>query len=163
MPSLFRVHDMVHDRATGFTAYDYRIMYWKTYMPPRHLLAVPQSGTACHAFAIAIQSDLLSVTDYASKAAQVLDFSGAPVDRVIQGLQQPPPTTKPMVILLVAPFHSMNDFGRPVRACLTERDRAFPHLDLDHLGEAMEVGWRDGLSLGIFEVDQACLSSTVSS
>ena len=60
-------------------------------------------------------------------------------------------------------FHSIGELKTDVRACLTDRDRVFPHLDLDHLGEAMEVGWKDGLSLGIFEVDQACLSSTVSS
>ena len=45
MPSLFRVHDIVYNPTTGLTAHDYRIVYWKTYMPPRHLLAVPQSGT----------------------------------------------------------------------------------------------------------------------
>ncbi|PIL28853.1 hypothetical protein GSI_08899 [Ganoderma sinense ZZ0214-1] len=44
VPSLFRVHDIVHDPATGLSAHDYRVVYWKTYMPPRHLLAVSQSG-----------------------------------------------------------------------------------------------------------------------
>ncbi len=53
MPSLFRVHDIVYDRVTGLTTHDYRVVYWKTYMPPRHLLAVSQSGTARSAFIFA--------------------------------------------------------------------------------------------------------------
>ncbi|KAI1792690.1 Alg9-like mannosyltransferase family-domain-containing protein [Ganoderma leucocontextum] len=144
VPSLFRVHDIVYDPATGLTAHDYRVVYWKTYMPPRHLLAVRQS-------------------DHASKAVEVFDFSGAPGDKVVQGLRRPPPTSRPLTTLLVVPFHSISELEEPARACLTEHDRIFPHLDLDHLSEAIEVGWKDGLSLGIFEVDQTCLHSTVSS
>ena len=101
--------------------------------------------------------------DHTSKAVEVFDFSGAPGDRVIQSFLHPPPTSRPLMALLVAPFHSISDLGAPAQACLTERDRAFPHLDLDHLGEAMEVGWRDGLSLGIFEVDRVCIGNTASS
>ncbi|KAM5546079.1 hypothetical protein V8D89_000205 [Ganoderma adspersum] len=143
VPSLFRVHDIVYNPTAGLTTHDYRVVHWRTYMPPRHLLAVPQS-------------------DHASKAVEVFDFSGAAGDRVIQSLLQPPPTSRPLMALLVAPFHSIGDLGTPAQACLTERDRVFPHLDLDHLGEAMEIGWRDGLSLGIFEVDRACINNTIS-
>ncbi|EJF59887.1 hypothetical protein DICSQDRAFT_181664 [Dichomitus squalens LYAD-421 SS1] len=143
VPSLFRVHDLVYDSATGVITQDYRIIYWKTYMPPRHLLAVRQS-------------------DYASKAVEILDFAGAPSDNVIGGFQRPHPTSRSLSTLLVAPFHSMGDFEKAARACLNERDRVFPHLDLDHIGEAVKIGWRDGLSLGIFEVDEACLNDTVS-
>ena len=44
VPSLFRIHDIIYDSASGVAVQDYRIAYWKTYMPPRHLLAVRQSG-----------------------------------------------------------------------------------------------------------------------
>ncbi len=97
--------------------------------------------------------------DHASKAVEVFDFSGAPSDRVLQNLRRPPPALRPLTTLLVAPFHSIGDLGTTTQACLTERDRVFPHLDLDHLGEAMEVGWKDGLSLGIFEVDHTCVNN----
>lgn len=39
VPSLFHVHDLVKTNQNSSI-----IVYWKTYMPPRHLLAVPDSG-----------------------------------------------------------------------------------------------------------------------
>ena len=39
VPSLFHVHDLVkHNQHSSIVA------YWKTYMPPRHLLAIPATG-----------------------------------------------------------------------------------------------------------------------
>ncbi|KAI0708537.1 Alg9-like mannosyltransferase family-domain-containing protein [Earliella scabrosa] len=141
LPSIFRVHDIVFDPVTGIATQDIRVVYWKTYMPPRHLLAVAED-------------------DVTSEAVTIADLAGSSPDGVVRALRIPPPTTRNLAVLLVAPIHAMGSLGT-TQACLTERNRVFPHLDLDHIGEAVEVGWRDGLSLGIFEVDRTCLDSVV--
>ena len=91
---------------------------------------------------------------------RVFDVAGAPADGVAHALSLsgdiPNSTT-----LLVAPFHAVRNFGTHGGQCLAFRDRVFPHLDLDHVAEAAEVGWRDGLSLGIWEVDSECFMDTM--
>ncbi len=67
------------------------------------------------------------------------------------------PPTKPLSTVLVAPFHAVRELDKGVVGCVRERDRVFPHLDLDHIGESVQTGWKDGLSLGIFDVDVECL------
>ena len=99
--------------------------------------------------------------DHDSRAVEILDFAGAPSDSVIAGLRRPRPTLRPLSTLLVAPFHSIGNLGKAAQACLKEHDRIFPHLDLDHIGEAVELGWKDGMSLGIFEVDEPCFEDIV--
>ncbi|KDQ55203.1 glycosyltransferase family 22 protein [Jaapia argillacea MUCL 33604] len=42
IPSLFHLRTILDERTIG--SKDVRIVYWKTYMPPRHLLGVSQSG-----------------------------------------------------------------------------------------------------------------------
>ena len=60
-------------------------------------------------------------------------------------------------MLLVAPFHAVKELETVSQKCLKEINRVFPHLDLDHISESVQVGWKDGLSLGIFDVDTACI------
>jgi phosphatidylinositol glycan class Z len=43
VPSLFHLHDRIS--AVDFTDNAAHIIYWKTYMPPRHLLAIEEQGT----------------------------------------------------------------------------------------------------------------------
>ncbi len=43
MPSLFRVHDIIYGESTPTPDQRVYVVYWKTYMPPRHLLAIPQA------------------------------------------------------------------------------------------------------------------------
>lgn len=59
--------------------------------------------------------------------------------------------------LVVAPLYALQDITEEERKCFGLRDRIFPHLDSDHVSEAMTMGWKDGLSLGIFNVDTTCL------
>ncbi len=104
---------------------------------------------------------LLTVSlDVDTKAVRVFDVAGAPADGVVRALVLPgmiPNSTT----LLVAPFHAVRSFDARPQECLILRDRVFPHLDLDHIAEAVEVGWKDGLSLGIWEVDSVCVERTM--
>ncbi|KAI0366536.1 hypothetical protein BV20DRAFT_641947 [Pilatotrama ljubarskyi] len=142
IPSLFRLHDMVYDEVSGLSAHHFRIVYWKTYMPPRHLLAIRQED---------VDWDRVSVRD----------LSGASPKSLVDTLLTTKSSTKPLSLLLVTPFHAVKELDAQVQGCVVERQRVFPHLDLDHIGESMEVGWRDGLSLGIFDVDMPCLRKAV--
>ncbi|RPD60643.1 hypothetical protein L226DRAFT_545128 [Lentinus tigrinus ALCF2SS1-7] len=141
VPSLFRVHDMLYGEATPTPDHRFYVLYWKTYMPPRHLLAIPQA-------------------DADTEAVRVFDVAGAPADGVVRALSLPgmiPNSTT----LLVAPFHAVRSFDARGQECLKLCDRVFPHLDLDHIPDAAEVGWKDGLSLGIWEVDSVCFERTM--
>ena len=64
----------------------------------------------------------------------------------------------PSVSYLVAPFSMVATLPIEVAACLDINRRVFPHLDMDHLGESVDVGWKDGLSLGVWTVNQQCLT-----
>ena len=77
---------------------------------------------------------------------------------VIADLQASPNLTV-LSTILVAPFHSLQRLNDHHVKCFTERARVFPHVDLDHIEEAVQVGWKDGLSLGIFNIDRICLNS----
>lgn len=46
-----------------------------------------------------------------------------------------------------------------ITACFSLDYLIFPHLDLDHIAESVEVGWVFGLSLGIWIVDKGCILS----
>ncbi|KAL7284770.1 hypothetical protein ACG7TL_002077 [Trametes sanguinea] len=144
VPSLFRIHDMIYRTPDGTDPRDFRIVFWKTYMPPRHLLAVPQSDIDSHKVSIS-------------------DLAGASANSAIDALLVPPASSslRPLSTLLVVPFHSVNDLIERIPGCLSERERVFPHLDLDHIAEAVRVGWKDGLSLGIFDVDPVCMEKAV--
>ncbi|KAI0761331.1 Alg9-like mannosyltransferase family-domain-containing protein, partial [Trametes elegans] len=140
VPSLFRVHDIVYNDAVGIRSHDVRVVYWKTYMPPRHLLATPQ-------------------TDVDAQEIAVQDLAGASPDAALDALLALTPYSRSLAAFLVAPFYAVQELKNmgQTGACVNERERVFPHLDLDHIGESVQVGWRDGLSLGIFDVDVACL------
>ena len=158
VPSLFRIHDILYDPTTGVQSYDFHVVYWKTYMPPRHLLAIRREGMLASKLTL---SDTLNIfADVISQKISVSDFAGSSPETVVQGLQGVVKSTSTSLsTILVAPFHSVGRLGEDKVRCLTERDRVFPHLDLDHIGETVEVGWKDGLSLGIFDVDRDCLNS----
>ena len=59
---------------------------------------------------------------------------------------------------LVAPFSMVATLPIEVVACLDINRRVFPHLDMDHLGESVDVGWKDGLGLGVWTVNRQCLA-----
>ncbi|KAI9060016.1 glycosyltransferase family 22 protein [Trametes sanguinea] len=144
VPSLFRVHDMIYRSSDGIDSRNFRIVYWKTYMPPRHLLAVP-------------------LKDIDSLKVSISDLAGASANSAIDALLAPPAfsDSRRLSTLLVAPFHSVNDLAERIPGCVAERERVFPHLDLDHIAESVQIGWMDGLSLGIFDIDLDCMEKAV--
>lgn len=162
VPSLFRIHDIVYNDARGIHTHDFQIVYWKTYMPPRHLLAIRQEGTTmCICAHVQYGADhLVILLDVDSRKISVQDLSGASPDMALDALLIFTAFPKLPSTLLVAPFHAVQELGEQVAECLMERDRVFPHLDLDHIGESVQTGWKDGLSLGIFDVDVECLRKT---
>ena len=125
-------------------------------MPPRHLLAIRREGMLASKPTL---SDTLNIfADVISQKISVSDFAGSSPETVVQGLQGVVKSTSTSLsTILVAPFHSVGRLGEDKVRCLTERDRVFPHLDLDHIGETVEVGWKDGLSLGIYSLRTRCL------
>ena len=64
--------------------------------------------------------------------------------------------------LVVTPFYVIQAIAEEERKCFDLRDRIFPHLDSDHVSEVFAMGWKDGLSLGIYNVDTACLEDAAS-
>lgn len=100
---------------------------------------------------------LVILSDVDSRAISVQDFAGASPDAAFDALLAFVPSTKPLSTVLVAPFHAVRELDKQGPDCVKERDRVFPHLDLDHIGESVQTGWKDGLSLGIFDVDVECL------
>ncbi|KAH7883031.1 glycosyltransferase family 22 protein [Phlebopus sp. FC_14] len=135
IPSLFYLNSMLAENATRRV----NIIYWKTYMPPRHLLAVSQRE---------VESGKVVLTDLA----------GSPQEKLIAALLSPnfdvTYLASPMAVYLTVPGE--------VSSCLTQQTRIFPHLDLDHIPEIVQAGWHDGLSLGIYAVDRSCVLDTVS-
>jgi GPI mannosyltransferase 4 len=63
-------------------------------------------------------------------------------------------------MFLVTPFPMKSTLSPKMTPCLVLDHRVFPHLDLDHIGESVEAGWRDGLSLGIWRIDKDCMLNT---
>ncbi|KAI0329794.1 hypothetical protein GY45DRAFT_1279144 [Cubamyces sp. BRFM 1775] len=143
IPSLFRVHAIINDTSSALNSRNFEVVYWRTYMPPRHLLAVRQE-------------------DVNSQRVSIRDLSGASPTTIVDNLLAPVLDTFPHMVLLVTPFHAVKELEAQTRTCLKELNRVFPHLDLDHIGESVQVGWKDGLSLGIFDVDVACLREAMS-
>ncbi|KAJ8488550.1 hypothetical protein ONZ51_g3471 [Trametes cubensis] len=138
IPSLFRVHAIIYDTPSTAHLHDVEVVYWNTYMPPRHLLAIRQE-------------------DVNSQRVSIRDLSGASPATAIGSFLAPVLDTHPHMVLLAAPFHAVKELETASQKCLQEISRVFPHLDLDHISESVQVGWKDGLSLGIFDVDTACI------
>ena len=59
---------------------------------------------------------------------------------------------------LVSPISMIATLPMELAACLEMNRRAFPHLDMDHIRESVDVGWKDGLSLGVWTVNRQCLA-----
>ncbi|EED82494.1 predicted protein [Postia placenta Mad-698-R] len=142
VPSLFHLHDVIGKLwASSQGDKIVKVFYWKTYMPPRHLLAIPES-------------------DVLSGKFTITDLSGA--GAIVEQLMAVPSTA---TSFLVAPLHATRALTKKYPGCVMLKERVYPHLSLDHISETVEVGWKDGLSLGIYVVDAVCfrLHKTLSS
>ena len=62
------------------------------------------------------------------------------------------------VSYLVSPISMIATLPMELAACLEMNRHVFPHLDMDHIRESVDVGWKDGLSLGVWTVNQQCLA-----
>ncbi|EKM57320.1 glycosyltransferase family 22 protein [Phanerochaete carnosa HHB-10118-sp] len=133
VPSLFRVHELVQQ-----TNHSSAIVYWKTYMPPRHLLAIPETD---------VQSGLVSI----------IDLAGADADEVRNALFSLPSSDGTGGVYLVTPPFAVRSLDQRMSQCLKLDKRIYPHLDLDHIPESIEMGWKEGLSLGIYLAELECL------
>ncbi|KDQ54939.1 glycosyltransferase family 22 protein [Jaapia argillacea MUCL 33604] len=129
IPSVFHLRTLLDERSIG--SKDVRIVYWKTYMPPGHLLGVSQ-----------LDGDSGKVT--------ITDLAGASPSTLLTTLS-PLTLTANTDIYLIAPIYAM-----PHIPCLVLQHGIFPHLNLDHLDEVWEVGLRDGLTLGVFGWEGTC-------
>ncbi|KAI0929168.1 hypothetical protein AcW1_006188 [Taiwanofungus camphoratus] len=138
VPSLFYLHDEIDLASTKALMVAERqtvdVIYWKTYMPPFHLLNIPKQD---------VRSGQITLTDLA----------GATSDALIQRLCAPSSTNTQT--FLVAPLYT----GLHVKHsnCIQLQTSFFPHLDLDHLSETVAVGLKDGLRLGVHVVDTDCI------
>ncbi|KAH9944881.1 Alg9-like mannosyltransferase family-domain-containing protein [Amylocystis lapponica] len=136
VPSLFHLHGLIHQDNETVSPAAVRIHYWNTYMPPRHLLGVDEK-------------------DVLAGKVTLTDLAGAPPDVLLQTLVELPSTAD--TAWLVAPLHAVRSSSPGIEGCFALRERFFPHLDLDHISESLELGWKDGLSLGLYSVEVKCL------
>lgn len=140
-----------------------RIVYWKTYMPPLHLLAIDEQGEDIRKAPLKYLQDIVPV--FTSGRVNITDLAGASTASLYQALHyvsghDTSSKTSITTTFLVTPFPMQAMLAVGITDCLFLDYRLFPHLDLDHIGESLDAGWVDGLSLGIWTVDRNCLSAT---
>lgn len=98
-----------------------------------------------------VQSGLVSFTDLA----------GASLSEVQETLLSLPVRDTSTTVYLVTPPFALQTLDRRFSGCFVADKPVFPHLDLDHIPEAVEMGWREGLSLGIYIGELDCLKQSV--
>ncbi|KIJ16432.1 glycosyltransferase family 22 protein [Paxillus involutus ATCC 200175] len=130
VPSLFFLRSTLDDVSSGMSTH---IIYWRTYMPPRHLLGVSQND---------VLSGKISLTDLAGASQDALKAAFS--------------TPSYNATYLVTPMAMYLSLPEEIVACTALQKRIFPHLDLDHISETVQAGWYDGLSLGIYAVKRSC-------
>ncbi|KII91630.1 glycosyltransferase family 22 protein [Plicaturopsis crispa FD-325 SS-3] len=141
VPSLFHVHDRI---AVSGKNGDVNVVYWKTYMPPRHLLGIPQAD---------VHSGHINLTDLSGASA-------AETARALHAISTSARASTD-ILYLVTPPHAKTGLPSPISGCLALERLVFPHLDLDHLGESVEAGWPNGLGLGVWVANPRCISTQV--
>ncbi|KAI0088387.1 Alg9-like mannosyltransferase family-domain-containing protein [Irpex rosettiformis] len=140
VPSLLHLNNLI---SANNSSGDYAVVYWKTYMPPWHLLGIPENQI---------------ITGHAS----VADLAGKPSSDVEDYLislrgQHPEGTT----LYLVAPEFAMQSLEQPIAKCFRIDRQIYPHIDLDHISESIETGWPGGVCLGVYVADLDCVASSI--
>ncbi|TFY60430.1 hypothetical protein EVJ58_g5159 [Rhodofomes roseus] len=157
VPSLIDLHDRLHDLNANappeFNSTLASVVYWKTYMPPWHLLAIQAEGKPAPCLACCANTN--PRPDVTSGRYVLTDLAGASSETMLKHIVGTPAQET----LVVAPLYAEYGLPQGKRDCFELVDSEFPHLDLDHLPEAMAQGWYDGMTLGIFTVDTTCLGS----
>lgn len=157
VPSLFHMH---HQLSSLDAAQNAQVIYWKTYMPPWHLLAIPGTGKSVFFFDNSLLLIIYPTADVSSGRIRLTDLAGAPVTVLEESLADTTLTSSIVgdtITYLVAPFAMKALLPRVAEHCLVLEHAVFPHLDLDHIGESIELGWKGGLSLGIWTIDTTCI------
>ncbi|KAI0684909.1 Alg9-like mannosyltransferase family-domain-containing protein [Cytidiella melzeri] len=136
--SLFHLNSLISLRATPG---NYGIVYWKTYMPPWHLLGVPEHE---------IQSGRVFVTDLSGRSSdEAQEFL----------LSLPGHHSETTTLYLVTPEFAMQSLAPSIERCFKTDRRVYPHLDLDHISESVEAGWPTCFALGVYKADLDCVAS----
>ncbi|TFK51027.1 hypothetical protein OE88DRAFT_1630583 [Heliocybe sulcata] len=139
VPSLFYVHGRISEEISLYGHLD--VVYWRTYMPPRHLLGIRHDT-------------------YQDRSVSVTDIAGASTDVLLETIRhlissadsRRPDCSK---VYLVAPFWATDRVDLNAHGFILEH-RVWPHLDMDHLGESVSLGVTDGLVLGVYSSQQDC-------
>lgn len=111
-------------------------------------------GRVCNTFTW--YRDTQFSVDVMSGRISIVDLSGAPQNELTTVLS----ALSFDRTYLVTPVAMYLTLPRDVSSCIALQKRIFPHLDLDHIPESIQVGWYDGLSLGIYVIDWGCVAST---
>lgn len=61
------------------------------------------------------------------------------------------------LVYLIAPPFAIQGLDRSLVACFELDKRIFPHLDLDHIPESVEMGLHGGLSLDVRVARMGCI------
>lgn len=130
VPSLFYLHSVVADSSIVMRT---NIIYWKTYIPPLHLLGVSERD---------VSTGLISFIDLAgaSQGDFAASLSAGDYDRTF--------VVTPVAMQSMLPPAIMN--------CMELNQSIFPHLDLDHMSESMATGVLDNLRLGVYTLSRNC-------
>lgn len=131
VPSLFYLHSVVADTSLGMRT---NIIYWKTYIPPRHLLGVNERD---------VSTGLISF----------VDLAGASQDDFAASLNAGDYART----FVVTPVAMQYTLPPAIMGCMELNWSTFPHLDLDHISESMNAGVLDGLRLGVYTLSRNCV------
>lgn len=131
VPSLFHLHSVVTDASLGTRT---NIIYWKTYIPPLHFLGVNERD---------VLTGLISFVDLAGASQDdfAASLSAGDYDRTF----------------VVTPVAMRYTLPPAIAGCMELNQSIFPHLDLDHISESMEIGVLDGLRLGVYTLSPNCV------
>ena len=92
-----------------------------------------------------------------SGKVSITDLAGADADTVPDILSSLSSGEARTAIYLETPPFAVRTLDQHVSGCLRLDRRIYPHLDLDHIAESVEMGWKEGLSLGIYLAELQCL------
>lgn len=129
-------------------------------MPPRHLLAIPDIGKSFE-LSVGCIADFL-YADVQSGRIAIADLAGASADDLQDTLSSLRYSEDDATVYLVTPPFAVKSLDHRFLHCFVVDKRIFPHLDLDHIPESIEMGWQDGLSLGIYTAESNCLKELAS-
>ena len=98
-----------------------------------------------------------NIIDVLSGRVTIADLAGESAEGLQDYILSLPDGKQDATFYLVTPPFALRGLDASFSDCFTFDKRIFPHLDLDHIPESVEMGWKDGLSLGIYIAGLDCL------